>query len=407
MPQISVEAAVERIRSGGIVIIVDDEDRENEGDMAMSAETATPDAINFMVTHARGLVVVPMLHERLEQLMLPLMVQQNTDRMSTAFTVSVDAVNGTTTGISAQDRAATIKALVDPNTGPGDLSRPGHVFPLKYTEGGVLVRAGHTEAIIDLAKLGGLYPAGVLCEVLADDGSSARLPHLEKVSAEHNLGIVSLADIIAYRNQHENMVERVAEARLPTKFGVFKAISFRSLVDKDDHIALVMGDVNPDEPTLVRVHSACLTGDVFRSLRCDCDEQKDLAMEAIAHEGKGILLYLRQEGRGIGIHNKLKAYNLQDRGLDTVEANMHLGFAPDLRHYGVGAQMLVDLGVREMRVLTNNPKKVVGLSSYGLNMVEQVPIIAPPNKENVRYLETKRAKMGHTFEVTNAGKAPE
>ena len=407
MPQISVEAAVERIKSGGMVIIVDDEDRENEGDVAMAAEMATPDAINFMVTNARGLVVVPMLNERLEQLRLPLMVQRNTDRMRTAFTVSVDAVSGTTTGISAQDRSATIKALVDPETRPDDLARPGHVFPLQYTEGGVLVRAGHTEAIIDLVRLAGLSPAGVLCEMLAGDGRSARLPDLEKVSTEHDLGMVSVADIIAYRNEHENLVERVAEARLPTRFGVFRAISFKSLVDKDDHIALVMGNVDPDEPILVRVHSGCLTGDVFKSLRCDCDEQKDLAMEAIAREGKGIFLYLRQEGRGIGIHNKLKAYNLQDQGLDTVDANVHLGFAPDLRHYGVGAQILVDLGVREMRVLTNNPKKVVGLSSYGLNMVEQVPIIAPPNKENERYLETKRTRMGHMLEAAGAGKALE
>ena len=407
MPQISVETAVEHIRCGGMVIIVDDEDRENEGDVAMAAEVATPDAINFMVTHARGLVVVPMMSERLEQLRLPLMVQRNTDRMRTAFTVSVDAVNGTTTGISAQDRAATISALVNAETLPDDLARPGHVFPLRYTEGGVLVRAGHTEAIIDLVRLAGLYPAGVLCEMLADDGRSARMPDLEKVSAEHDLGIVSVADIISYRNEHENLVERVAEARLPTRFGVFKAISFRSLVDKDDHVALVMGDVLPDEPVLVRVHSGCLTGDVFGSLRCDCDEQKDLAMEAIAHEGKGIFLYLRQEGRGIGIHNKLKAYNLQDQGLDTVDANVHLGFAPDLRHYGVGAQILVDLGVRDMKVLTNNPKKVVGLSSYGLNMVEQVPIIAPPNAENVRYLETKRTRMGHMLEAAGAGKALE
>lgn len=399
MPQISVDVAIERIKVGEMVIIVDDEDRENEGDVAMAAEMVSPEAINFMVTHARGLVVVPMLAGRLDNLDLPMMVQRNTDRMSTAFTISVDAIKGTTTGISAQDRATTIKVLVDPETQPNDLARPGHIFPLQYTEGGVLVRAGHTEAIIDLARLAGLYPAGVLCEVLSEDGTSARRSDLEELSSERQIGIVSMADIIAYRHEHEKLVERVAEARLPTRFGEFTVISFRSLVDDADHVALVMGDIRPEEPTLVRVHSGCLTGDVFGSLRCDCKDQKEQALEAMADEGKGVFLYLRQEGRGIGIHNKLKAYNLQDDGMDTVEANVELGFPPDLRHYGVGAQILVDLGVRKMRVLTNNPKKVVGLASYGLDMVEQVPIIVNANKENIRYLETKRTRMGHMLEI--------
>lgn len=398
MPLSSVEEAIEDIKAGRMVIIVDDEDRENEGDLAMAAERVTPEAINFMATHGKGLICVPMLGQRLEQLRLPLMVSENTARHGTAFTVSVDVIKGATTGISAYDRAATVKALIDPQTRPEDLARPGHVFPLRYMEGGVLVRAGQTEAVVDLARLAGLYPAGVICEIMADDGTMARMPQLERIAAKHGLKIVSVASIIAYRRAHEKLIERVASARLPTRYGEFTAISYRSIVDKDEHVALVKGTVSGDEPILVRVHSECLTGDVFGSLRCDCGEQMALALQAIQKEGKGVFLYMRQEGRGIGIHNKLKAYSLQDRGFDTVDANIQLGFPPDLRHYGVGAQILVDLGVRKMRLLTNNPKKVVGLESFGLELVERVPIIAPANSENKRYLEAKRIKLGHLLD---------
>ena len=394
----SIEQAIADIKAGKLVVIVDDEDRENEGDLAMAAEKATPEAVNFMVTHGRGLVCVPITAGRLEDLHLPMMVQDNTARLSTAFTVSVDVLNGTTTGVSAQDRAATIQALIDPKTTPDDLARPGHVFPLRYAPGGVLVRAGQTEAIVDLTRLAGLYPAGVLCEVLSEDGSSARLPQLEELSREHDISTVTVADIISYRRDHEILVERVAEARLPTQYGEFTAVSYRSIVDKDEHVALVMGTVTRDEPTLVRVHSECLTGDVFGSTRCDCGEQADLALRAIARGGRGIFLYMRQEGRGIGIHNKIKAYHLQDHGLDTVDANVHLGFAPDVRHYGIGAQILADLGVGKMRQLTNNPRKVAGLDRFGIETVERVPIIAHANEENIRYLRAKRDRMGHIFD---------
>ena len=401
MSTISIEQALADIADGKIVIIVDDEDRENEGDMAIAAEKVSPEAINFMVKYARGLVCVPMLAERLAELKLPLMVSENTSRFTTAFTISVDALNGTTTGISAHDRSHTVRTLIDPDTRPDDLARPGHVFPLTYAEGGTLVRAGQTEAVLDLARLAGLYPAGVLCEVMSEDGTMAQMPELEALAARHGIGIVTVADIIAYRRQHESLIDRVAEARIPTDHGEFKAVSYRSRVDQDEHVALVMGNIVPDKPTLVRVHSECLTGDVFGSRRCDCGEQRDLAIEAIAREGKGVFLYMRQEGRGIGIHNKLKAYDLQDRGMDTVEANVTLGFSADLRHYGVGAQILADLGVGKMRFLTNNPKKIVGLHSFGLVLVEQVPLIAHPNEENVRYLETKRTRMGHLLDETD------
>ena len=402
MGQISVDQAVEDIRNGEMVVIVDDEDRENEGDLAIAADKVTPEVINFMATQARGLICMPMMAKRLEELHLPIMVQDNTARLSTAFTVSVDALNGTTTGISAHDRAATVNVLIDPETRPDDLARPGHLFPLRYQEGGVLVRAGQTEAIVDLARMAGLYPAGVICEVMAGDGTMARMDSLTEFSDKHDVGIVSVAGIIAYRRGHEKLVERVAEARIPTSHGEFTAVSYRSFVDKDEHVALIMGEVEPDDPTLVRVHSECLTGDVFGSLRCDCGEQTDLAIQAIAREGKGVFLYMRQEGRGIGIHNKLKAYYLQDHGLDTVDANIHLGFAPDVRHYGVGAQILSDLGVGKMRLLTNNPRKVAGLGGFGLEVVERVPIVGHPNKENVRYLETKRTKLGHLIELDDA-----
>ena len=408
MPQISVEQAIDDIRDGKMVIIVDDEARENEGDLVMAAEKVTPEAVNFMVSEGRGLVCVPMETQRLRELELPMMVLDNTARLSTAFTVSVDVLEGTTTGISAQDRAATVKALIDPKTRPQDLGKPGHIFPLRYVEGGVLIRTGHTEAAVDLPRMAGLYPAGMLCEVMAEDGTMARMPQLEELSTKHGIGIATIGDIIAYRRHREKLVERVATARIPTKFGEFEAISYRSMVDKNEHVALVMGDINPDEPTLVRVHSECLTSDVFGSIRCDCGDQVALAQRAIADEGKGVFVYMRQEGRGIGIHNKLKTYNLQDDGLDTVDANVRLGFAPDIRHYGVGAQILIDVGVGKMRVMSNNPKKLAGLEGYGaLEVVEQVPIKAQPNSENARYLETKRKRMGHLLDEvdTNDGRS--
>ena len=399
MPKLSVEQAVIDIKNGKQVIIVDDEDRENEGDLAMAAEHVTPDDITFMATYGRGLICVPMIADKLESLNLPLMVQTNTATLSTAFTVSVDVLEGATTGISSFDRAATVKSLIDPSTKPEDLARPGHVFPLRYQEGGVLVRAGQTEAVVDLAKLAGLSPAGVICEIVSDDGTMARKPELEVFSQKHGVGIVTVADIIAYRREHEKIIERVADARIPTKYGEMNAVSYRSLVDTDEHVALVKGNINSDAPVLVRVHSECLTGDVFGSLRCDCGEQMQMSIHMIGEEqGSGVFLYMRQEGRGIGIHNKLKAYNLQDQGLDTVDANVELGFAPDLRHYGVGAQILVDLGVRKIRLLTNNPKKVVGLESFGLDIVERIPILSNPNDENKNYLDTKRDRLGHILD---------
>ena len=399
MPLSPVEDAIEDIKAGRMVIIVDDEDRENEGDLAMAAEMVTPEAINFMATEGRGLICVPMMGQQLDQLRLPMMVQENTAKLSTAFTVSVDALKGATTGISVQDRALTVSALIDPKTRPEDLGRPGHVFPLRYTEGGVLVRAGQTEAVVDLARLADLYPAGVICEIMAEDGTMARMPQLESFSAEHDIRIVAVADIITYRREHEKLVERVAEARIPTEHGEFIAVSYRSKVDKDEHLAFVKGDITPDDPTLVRMHSECLTGDVFGSTRCDCGAQIDMALAAIGREERGVFVYMRQEGRGIGIHNKLKAYALQDdNGMDTVDANIELGFAPDLRHYGVGAQILSDLGVGKLRLLTNNPKKVVGLESFGLELVEVVPIVAPVNEENRQYLITKLERMGHSLD---------
>ena len=399
MPHTRVRQAVDDIKAGKMVIIVDDEDRENEGDLAMAASAVSPEAINFMATHGRGLICVPLVAERLERLRLPPMVQDNTARLATAFTVSVDVLKGATTGISAQDRAATVRALVDPATLPEDLGRPGHVFPLRYMEGGVLVRAGQTEAIVDLVRLAGMGEGGVICEIMARDGSMARMPELEGFAAEHGLSIVSVADVIAYRRATERMIERIAEARLPTRFGEFTAVSYRSTVDPDEHVALVRGDIQPYEPVLVRVHSECLTGDVFGSLRCDCGDQAKLALEAIDRQGGGVFLYMRQEGRGIGIHNKLKAYSLQDGGLDTVDANISLGLPVDLRHYGVGAQILVDLGIRKLRLLTNNPRKVVGLESHGLELVERVPIEAEATDENRRYLRAKRERLGHILDT--------
>jgi 3,4-dihydroxy 2-butanone 4-phosphate synthase/GTP cyclohydrolase II len=393
----TIPEAIEEIRQGRILIIVDDESRENEGDLAMAAEKVTPEAINVMAREARGLICMPITGERLEELRIPMMVQDNTSRFSTAFTISVEAKHGVTTGISAHDRATTIKTMLDPATKPEDIARPGHVFPIRARLGGVLVRAGHTEASVDLAKLAGLYPAGVICEILNEDGTMARLRQLEELAARHNLKMVSVADLITYRRRHEKLVHRVAEAKLPTRYGEFTIIAYKSTIDTDEHVALVKGDVSADEPILVRVHSECLTGDVFGSLRCDCGEQMAMAMQAIADEGRGVFLYMRQEGRGIGLHNKLRAYALQDQGVDTVEANELLGFAADLRDYGIGAQILADIGLERIRLLTNNPRKVVGLEGHGLKVVETVPIIAPPNTYNASYLKVKGAKLGHHF----------
>ena len=404
MPRITAEQAIRETREGKLLIIVDDEDRENEGDFAIAAEWATPEIINLMAARGRGLICVPMTGERLAELNLDLMVARNTSKHSTAFTVSVDVNNGGT-GISARDRAATVRALIDPATKPADLARPGHMFPLRAQEGGVLVRAGQTEASVDLARMAGLLPAAVVCEIMNEDGTMARMPQLEIVSEELGVNIVAVADLIAYRLERDALVERVADARLPTRYGLARAIAYRSAVDAAEHVALVFGAVSPDEPTLVRVHSECLTGDVFGSLRCDCGTQREMAIQAIAEEGRGVFLYMRQEGRGIGLHNKIKAYALQDDGADTVEANRQLGFPPDLRHYGVGAQILVDLGVREMRLMTNNPRKIVGLDSYGLSIAERVPIVAPSNEENASYLRVKQERLGHL--LTPAAPAPE
>ena len=399
MPLASIREAIEDIKGGKFVIIVDDEDRENEGDLVLAAEKTTPDAINFMAKYGKGLICMPIIGSKLDELQLPLMVQDNTSLHGTAFTISVEAKRNVTTGISAYDRATTIKALLDPATKPEDLARPGHMFPLRAREGGVLVRAGHTEAVVDLARLAGLYPAGVICEIMAEDGTMARLPQLEVMAAEHGLKIITVADLISYRHRHEKLVNRIAEAKLPTKYGEFTVIAYKSITDPDEHVALIKGQIDGETPVLVRVHSQCTTGDVFGSLRCDCGEQVALALKAIAAEGHGVFLYMRQEGRGIGLHNKLRAYALQDQGLDTVEANKALGFAPDLRDYGIGAQILIDLGVRNMKLLTNNPKKITGLEGYGLKVVETVPLIAHATPENIHYLEVKKRKLGHVLDI--------
>ena len=403
MPTATVDEAIADIRAGKMVIIVDDEDRENEGDLAMAAEQITPSAINFMATYGRGLICVPMLGDRLDQLRLPMMTHENTARLGTAFTVSVDVLNGATTGISAYDRAATVRALIDPHTRPEDLGKPGHIFPLRYMGGGVLKRAGQTEASVDLTRMSGQYPAAVICEIIRDDGRMARMPDLEEFAGLHDLKIVTVADVITYRRDHEKLIERVAEARLPTEHGEFEIVAYRSVVDPNEHIALVKGDISKEQPTLVRVHSECLTGDVFGSVRCDCGDQMELALQAIEREGTGIFLYMRQEGRGIGLVNKIKAYALQDDGLDTVEANVALGFAPDPRQYGVGAQILIDLGVKKMRLLTNNPQKRAGLEGFELEIVEQIPLVGELKPENQGYIETKRRRMGHVFDSATGG----
>jgi 3,4-dihydroxy 2-butanone 4-phosphate synthase/GTP cyclohydrolase II len=396
----TIEEALEDIRNGKMVILVDDEDRENEGDLTMAAEMVTPQHVNFMARYGRGLICVSLTEERVKKLQLPLMVPENTSPFKTAFTVSVDAKRGTTTGISAFDRACTIQALVSDDTRPEDLSRPGHIFPLMAKNGGVLVRSGQTEGSVDLARLAGLKPVGVICEIMNDDGTMARRSDLEVFAKKHNLKIVTIADLIKYRLRHERLVRRAAETVIPTAFaGVFKAIAYENDVDRHQHLALVKGEINPDDAILVRVHSECLTGDVFHSLRCDCGEQLHSAMKMIDREKKGVIVYMHQEGRGIGLVNKLKAYALQDQGKDTVEANIELGFEEDLRDYGLGAQILVDLGVRNIRLMTNNPKKIVGLEGYGLRIVERVPIEVSPNSVNIEYLRTKKNKMGHLLKI--------
>ena len=395
-----IENAIAAIGRGEVVIVVDDEDRENEGDLIMAAELVTPETMAFMIRHTSGVICMPMMGERLDELQIPLMVSNNTESQRTAFTVSVDARAGTTTGISAADRATTVRTLVDGTSRSDDFVRPGHIFPLRYREGGVLKRAGHTEAAVDLARLAGLQPAGVLAEVVNDDGTMQRLPQLELFAAEHGLQLISIADLIRYRRHREKLVTRVSEARIPTKYGDFTAYVYSSDLDDVEHIAFVCGEVSGADDVLVRVHSECLTGDVFGSMRCDCGMQLDLALERIAAEGRGVLVYLRgHEGRGIGLGHKMRAYNLQDQGRDTVEANEELGFAADSREYGIGSQILVDLGITTMKIMTNNPAKYGGLEGYGLEIVERVPLRATPTNENIAYLRTKQEKLGHLLDL--------
>jgi 3,4-dihydroxy 2-butanone 4-phosphate synthase / GTP cyclohydrolase II len=404
MPFTTIENAIDAIARGEAVIVVDDANRENEGDLIIAAEKTTPETMAFMVRHTSGVICMPLEGRRLDELQLPMMVSENTTAYRTAFTVSVDAKRGTTTGISAADRATTVRALIDPESRPDDLARPGHIFPLRYRDGGVLKRAGHTEAAVDLARLAGLSPAGVLAEIVNDDGTMARLPELERFAAEHGLMLISIADLIRYRRHREKLVRRISEARIPTKYGEFTAYVFESLLDGTEHMAFVRGEVAGKQNVLVRVHSECLTGDVFGSIRCDCGLQLDLALERVAMEEEGVIVYLRgHEGRGIGLGHKLRAYTLQDQGRDTVEANVELGFPIDSREYGIGSQILVDLGITTMRVMTNNPAKYGGLEGYGLEIVERVPLRSRPTDENIAYLRAKQEKMGHLLEIEDEG----
>jgi 3,4-dihydroxy 2-butanone 4-phosphate synthase/GTP cyclohydrolase II len=397
---ITIERALKEISSGRMIIIIDDEDRENEGDLMVAAEKVTPEIINFMSRYGRGLICLPLTKNRLEELRLPLMVRDNTSRFETAFTVSVDARDGIATGISAFDRARTIRVAIDPLAKPDDLVRPGHIFPLEAKEGGVLARAGQTEAAVDLARLAGLTPAGVICEIMNEDGTMARMPQLELFSRKHNIPLLSIADLIKHRMKTESLVQKIDEADLPTRHGHFRIMVFEDEIRHENHVALVKGTIERDEPILVRAHSQCLTGDTFGSSRCDCGEQLHQAMEIIEKEGRGVILYiLNQEGRGIGLTNKIKAYAIQDRGADTVEANRSLGFKPDQRDYGIGAQILVALGVKKLRLMTNNPRKFVGLAGYGLQIVDRVPIEVPPNRANLKYLKTKKEKLGHILDM--------
>jgi 3,4-dihydroxy 2-butanone 4-phosphate synthase / GTP cyclohydrolase II len=399
MSHLSIEEAIKDIRAGKMVILVDDEDRENEGDLTIAAQAVTPELINFMAKYGRGLICLALSPDIVEKLKLPMMVTENTSQFKTGFTVSIEARHGVTTGISAADRATTILTAIADNAKPEDIARPGHIFPLRARRGGVMVRTGQTEGSVDLARLAGLTPAAVICEIMNDDGTMSRMPALEQFSEEHGIGICTIADLIAYRMRTESFVRRAVEANVPTHAGDFKVIVFENDLEDYQHIALVKGDIDPEKPTLVRVHSECLTGDIFGSLRCDCGEQLFKAMQMMEEDGGGVLLYVRQEGRGIGLVNKLKAYNLQDEGYDTVEANEKLGFKPDLRDYGIGAQVLANLGVKKMRLITNNPKKIVGLEGYGISVVEQVPIQTKPNEHNRCYLECKRLKMGHFLNI--------
>jgi 3,4-dihydroxy 2-butanone 4-phosphate synthase/GTP cyclohydrolase II len=397
MPFCTIPQAIEDIRTGRMIVVVDDEDRENEGDLTIAAEKVRPETINFMARFGRGLICLPMTGERLDALRIPLMVHgdENSARFGTAFCVPIEAKHGTTTGISAADRARTVLAAIDPATRPSDLARPGHMFPLRAVTGGVLVRAGQTEAAVDLARLAGLTPAGVICEIMDDDGTMARLPRLEEFCRLHRLGLITIKDLIHYRMRHERLVRQIAEASLPTHHGSFRIHAYESLIDREHHVALVMGEIAPEDEVLVRVHSQCLTGDIFGSTRCDCGEQLERALDMIARAGKGVLLYLRQEGRGIGLAHKILAYRLQDEGQDTVEANLALGFKADQRDYGIGAQILANLGLRRIRLITNNPRKFIGLEGYGLELVEMVPIEVPASEANRRYLRTKKEKLGH------------
>jgi 3,4-dihydroxy 2-butanone 4-phosphate synthase / GTP cyclohydrolase II len=394
-PFASIDDAIKAIRNGEMIIVVDDEDRENEGDLTIAAQRVTPDAINFMATYGRGLICLPMTEERLMDLDLPQMVSKNTAEFETAFTVSIEAKGVTSTGISAADRAATIQAAIDPRTRPSDLARPGHVFPLKARNGGVLVRAGQTEAAVDLARIAGLIPAGVICEIMNKDGSMARVPELTRFAKKHKLLMITIADLIQYRMRTETLIRRAAGAALPTQYGEFRVVAYESLLDRETHVALIKGDLADGENVLVRVHSKCLTGDVFHSARCDCGSQLEAAMQRISDEGRGVLLYLNQEGRGIGLVNKIRAYELQDQGLDTVEANERLGFKADQRDYGIGVQILKDLGVRSMRLLSNNPRKLVGIEGYQLSVAEWLPLEIPPSDHTRGYLKTKKEKLGH------------